>query len=593
MKFKPTEQQSNIVELAKKYDIVKVSAGSGASKTTTIQLIANEIQTPSLYLAFNKSMATEAASKFGHSSHVECMTTHSLAYRKVGIKYTHKLSRPKGKYVNVAGTGNEIASFFRIPDFPVVEKEYDEDVVIKKAYIGLIIRDTVNKFEHSADDELTKEHIPTHHIKDIKKRYSEVSIKKFNNFVFRYAKKLWEERTDTLSEVICTHDTYLKLFQLKKLKMQGYEVIYLDEAQDTNSCVLDIFLNQADHAKLVLVGDSFQSIYQWRGSINAMQQVVGMEGVLTKSFRFGEEVAKIANYILDGAFTLQGFEKVDSKVSVEREVIDKSKPYTIIYRTNMNLLFDALDLLSKGESVNVNFDTSDFTKMVTSAVELFNGNVNKVKHEEIVPYECWESFKTEAKNQPELNRIANIVESGDDERVIKTLHRYKAKGDEKITLVTAHRSKGLEWDQVWLSDDFPSVYDKEGKFIGLSEAERNLLYVSATRAKKNLKYNQTVADIIDYKSKSGKPNKKGSGGVKVSTLDDMQMEIMDNDGLPTPKGDHAQDAVNRGVEEYFSPLVDDNSGEELHHGMSLNDFESPMNYEGINQDLKLYGALIK
>ena len=185
------------------------------------------------------------------------------------------------------------------------------------------------------------------------------------------------------------------------------------------------------------------------------------------------------------------------------------------------------------------------------------------------------------------------MESGDDERVIKILHSYKAKGNEKITLVTAHRSKGLEWDQVWLSDDFPSVYDKEGKFIGLSEAERNLLYVSATRAKKNLKYNQTVADIIDYKSKSVKPNKKGSDGVKVSTLDEMQMEMIDNDGLPTPKGDHAQDAVNRGIEEYFSPLVDDNSGEELHHGRSLNDFESPVDYEGINQDLKLYGSLIK
>ena len=590
MKFKPTKQQEHVVQLAKEHNIVKVSAGSGASKTTTLQLVADEIQLPSLYLAFNKSMATEAKGKF--PSHVDCMTTHSLAYRKEGIKYTHKLSRPKGKYVNVAGTGNEIATFFRIPDFPVDEKDYSDEVVIKKAFVGLIIRDTVNKFEHSADDHLEKDHIPYHHIQDIKKRYSEVDIKKFNNFVFRYAKKLWEERTDTLSEVLCTHDTYLKLFQLKKLKMQGYSVIYLDESQDTNSCVLDIFLNQADHAKLVLVGDSFQSIYQWRGSVNAMEKVEGAEGVLTKSFRFGSPIADIANHILDGAFHLEGFEEVESKVSVGREVVDKAKPYTIIYRTNMNLLFDALDLLSKGKSVNVNFDTSDFTKMVTSAVELFNGNVNKVKHEEIVPYESWESFKTEAKNQPELNRIANIVESGDDERVIKTLHRYKAKGDEKITLVTAHRSKGLEWDQVWLSDDFPSVYDKNGKFIGLNDAERNLLYVAATRAKKALKYNQTVADIIDYKTKSD-PLIKKVGGVKISTLDEMQMEMMDNDGLPTPRGDHAQDAVNRGIEEYFSPLVDDNSGEELHHGMSLNDFESPMDAEGINQDLKLYSSYLK
>lgn len=590
MKFKPTEQQSNIIKLAKKHPIIKISAGSGCTKTSTLEFVADEIQEPSLYLAFNKSMANEAKGKF--PSHVECMTTHSLAYRKVGVKYTHKLSRPKGGYVNVAGTGNEVATYFRIPDFLVTEKEDSEDVVIKKAFIGLIIRDTVNKFEHSDDDTLTKEHIPYHHTKDIKKRYPEVEIKKFNNFIFRYAKRLWKERVDTLSEVLCTHDTYLKLFQLKKMKLTGYSIIYLDEAQDTNPCVLDIFLNQEGHAKLVLVGDSFQSIYQWRGSVNAMEQVTGKEGLLTKSFRFGDEVANIANCILDGAFTLQGHEEVDSKVSVKHEVIDKSKPYTIIYRTNMNLLFDALDLLSRGESVNVNFDTSDFTKMVTSAAALFSNNLSKVKHEDIVPYESWESFKSEAKNQSELNRVAHIVESGDDERVLKILHRYKAKGDEQITLVTAHRSKGLEWDQVWLSDDFPSIYDRNGKFVGLAEAERNLLYVSATRAKKNLKYNQTVADIIDCKSKYSKRPCNASG-IKISTFDEMQMEMLDNSGLPTPKGDHATDAVERGVEEYFSPLVDDNSGEELHHGMSLNDFESPMDFEGIEQDLKLYSALLK
>lgn len=587
MKFKPTKQQENVVKLASEHNIVKVSAGSGASKTTTLQLVAKSIQKPSLYLAFNKSMAEEAKDKF--PPHVDCMTTHSLAYRKVGVKYTHKLSRPKGKYVNVAGTGNEIASYFRIPDFPVVEKEDGEDIVIRRSYIGLIIRDTVNKFEHSDDDKLSKEHIPPYHVRDIRSRYSEVNIKKFNNLVFRYAKKLWDERTDTFSEVLCTHDTYLKLFQLKKLKLQGYSVIYLDEAQDTNSCVLDIFMNQESDAKLVLVGDSFQSIYQWRGSVNAMESVVGVEGKLTKSFRFGQPIADVANHILEGEFQLEGYEKVESKVSEECKVVDKSKPYTIIYRTNMNLLFDALDLLSKGESVNVNFDTSDFTKMVTSAVELYNGNVHKVKHEEIVPYESWEAFKTEAKNQPELNRIATIVEGGDDKRVIEVLHKYKSNGDEKITLVTAHRSKGLEWEQVWLSDDFPSIYNKEGKFVGLPDAERNLLYVAATRAKKRLKYNSTIKEIL---KRSTLENTTGCT-TNIQTFDEYHMEHLDNEGLLTPKGDGAKDAVNRGIEEYFSPMVDDNSGEQEFHGMSMNDFESGMDLESVNSDLKLYTAYLK
>lgn len=75
MKITPTKQQKEIIKLAKENSLLKVSAGSGCAKSSTLKLIADEIQEPSLYLAFNKSMATEAKGKFPH--HVDCMTTHS------------------------------------------------------------------------------------------------------------------------------------------------------------------------------------------------------------------------------------------------------------------------------------------------------------------------------------------------------------------------------------------------------------------------------------------------------------------------------------------------------------------------------------
>ena len=66
---------------------------------------------------------------------------------------------------------------------------------------------------------------------------------------------------------------------------------------------------------------------------------------------------------------------------------------------------------------------------------------------------------------------------------------------------TAHKIKGLEFDQIWLAEDFPSAYSK-GRYVGLPEEERNLLYVAVTRAKKVLEYNSTVLEVLEGYSTS-------------------------------------------------------------------------------------------
>lgn len=54
-----------------------------------------------------------------------------------------------------------------------------------------------------------------------------------------------------------------------------------------------------------------------------------------------------------------------------------------------------------------------------------------------------------------------------------------------IFFATAHKSKGLEFDQVWLTDDFVRFF-KDGKEIEPDDVEPeeiNILYVALTRAK--------------------------------------------------------------------------------------------------------------
>ena len=63
--------------------------------------------------------------------------------------------------------------------------------------------------------------------------------------------------------------------------------------------------------------------------------------------------------------------------------------------------------------------------------------------------------------------------------------------DAQVTVSTAHRSKGLEWPVVMLSEDFTDITDPL-----LSQEERqdetNLLYVAVTRARKTLVLNELV-----------------------------------------------------------------------------------------------------
>ena len=51
--------------------------------------------------------------------------------------------------------------------------------------------------------------------------------------------------------------------------------------------------------------------------------------------------------------------------------------------------------------------------------------------------------------------------------------------DAQVTVSTAHRSKGLEWPVVMLSEDFTDITDPL-----LSQDETNLLYVAVTRMRR-------------------------------------------------------------------------------------------------------------
>ncbi|HBT8980387.1 TPA: hypothetical protein MCM29_005126 [Klebsiella pneumoniae] len=139
-KFSPTKEQKESLNVFEIEQILKISAKAGTGKTSTLKFIAeSHPELTFLYVAFNKSMANDAAKKFPDNVHV--MTIHSLAYRNIGKHYAHKLTRPTGRYINMAGTGSEIAQHYGIFDM----KDHN-GAVLTKNYLGSIVKDTVNTF---------------------------------------------------------------------------------------------------------------------------------------------------------------------------------------------------------------------------------------------------------------------------------------------------------------------------------------------------------------------------------------------------------------------------------------------------------------
>lgn len=363
--------------------------------------------------------------------------------------------------------------------------------------ITSLVKDTVSKFEQSADEQITAKHVPTKKIEECiraNKTEFELTDKILIDIALVYAEKLWQERIDLKSKVMCSHDTYLKLYQLSKPQLD-FDCIIGDEFQDVNPVVADIILRQP--TQKVLIGDPNQSIYGWRGARNYLKDSPEYERLyLSKSFRYGPEIAELAMTVIKYQRHLEGFEERSTNIGH----VDTTKPYTKIFRTNSCLLTEAVELISEGVAVSVDINTKDFVNKIYNVISLKNGDKYKVKHKDIIIFEDYMELLAEAEYDPELNRIVKIVESDNTYDFIRSLKTYKKPRNPHALFTTGHKAKGLEWDNVIMADDFPLPRNDQGEYAELAQGEVNLLYVCLTRAQKNLQINTSIAMIRDERN---------------------------------------------------------------------------------------------
>ena len=446
-----TSEQKKIVA----YDVegdttLNVIAFAGTGKTTT--LIEYSRARPTLqflYVAFNRSVRIEAQKKF--PPNVMCRTSHSLAYSEFGAPHenriveTLRLSTVK----NLLGLNS-----------------YKE---------AKTVEETLTNFLISADLKFSKTHIPWLSPNDTRSP----------GFYLDMAARFWVMMCDPNNQSkIMLHDGYLKLYQLSKPKLY-YDSILLDEAQDTNPVVADIILSQS--CPKILVGDPHQQIYAWRGAEDAMGRIEADDALyLTQTFRFGEEIAWLANEILE---TFKGETK---RVRGVAPRTDKIQPgdFAVIARTNATL-FDEAVTLSKSHKVAFLGGIKGYRfNDITNVYLLYAFRKSEINSPFIRSFPSYPALKDYAEEAQDWEMIANcrVVEKYKN-RIPDVVEEIRTAAVDKefaeVVLTTAHKAKGHEFSRIRICNDFP-LFFPEGD---LSEApiipreEANLLYVTVTRAK--------------------------------------------------------------------------------------------------------------
>ncbi|NXC42780.1 FBH1 helicase, partial [Penelope pileata] len=276
------EQQRILNHKIERGQVVKIMAFAGTGKTSTLAKYAEKFADLNfLYVTFNKAVTERARLVF--PKNVTCKTFHSLAFGSVGKYY-----KEKGK-LNFSKLSAYSVSF-------LIQNREGQSLFIR----GKTVSQTLENFFASSDEEICQEHTPnwfknTHG----ERRLVSPEEKRIN---VEEAKEIWRNMknldADVEKKYKITCDGYLKLWQLSKPQLSGYDAIFVDEAQDCTPAIVDIVLSQT--CGVILVGDPHQQIYSFRGAVNTLYMVPHTHiYYLTQSFRFGPEIAYVGATILD------------------------------------------------------------------------------------------------------------------------------------------------------------------------------------------------------------------------------------------------------------------------------------------------------
>lgn len=493
MAFIPSAQQATVfswINKGKGNSFVQAVAGAG--KTTTLINGAKQMKGSILLVAFNKKIADELASRISMDD--EITNADAKTFHSIGLTAWTKFS---GKFPKITG--------YKVNDI-IRDLKIDEDYAnfVKKLVslakqTGLQVHDDVEKWNalverHDLDADLAKGCTVTLGV--------------------QYAIDVLEANNQNLNVVDFDDMIYFPV--LKKIKMPvQYDWVLVDEAQDTNPVrrMLAKMLCKPN-GRMIWVGDKHQAIYGFTGAdADAVDQIIRefrcSELPLTVTYRCPKAVVTAAkayvNHIEAHETAPEG--KV-SNISNDdfTKIMESMTPNdAILCRKNAPLVKTAYRLIKQGIACQIEGKSdigqqilmmlnkwkrvktlADFLDKLTEweATQITkHSDAKGVKKGKEMLVESIkdraETIRVLCEGCPDLNCVRNKVETmfGD----LKDGEKSR-----RVILSSVHKSKGREWNNVYVLGFNEYMPSKMAKQAWQQEQEKNLIYVAFTRAQATL-----------------------------------------------------------------------------------------------------------
>lgn len=454
---------------------IKVTAFAGTGKTSTLKEYAgSRIELPMTYIAYNKAIQEHAERTM--PKNVRSKTIHSLAYAKYGKEYKEKLGNLKiGQVMKFLGT-----------------KDYK---------VGLFVTGTLEKFFSSAFDYIDERSVPP----GANKVFGEGSDSK----IVEAAEKTWRACMHLGNpDVVMPHDGYLKLYQLSNPQLRT-GLVLMDESQDTTPCVWDIIMRQ--RSPKIVVGDPHQTIYQFRGSVNAMDMIVPepeRDLPLTKSFRFGPALAEEATRLLS-VFSgekrkITGNESLCTKIVQHSGAAPMLEGALTLCRGNSMIFEEAYNASQLGKVGFIGGSSGYRLDLYLDGLKLKRGEKSSIGNALLRIFNNFDDFEdfAMATEDVELQAVVHATRKygSDLERRVATIRAAEVDPRfAKYVFSTIHKAKGLEWPRVILGEDIVRViqnHQADPKVYPYGPEEANLLYVALTRASSEVYMSSEIHNFI-------------------------------------------------------------------------------------------------
>lgn len=279
-----------------------------------------------------------------------------------------------------------------------------------------LVKKSLENYLYSQESFLDKRHIDKKFLNLIEEKFQEKIDEKT---LMDDLLNLWEKCLSPSSDFVITHDVYLKRFSMVHHAWPG-KYWMLDEGQDWSDAFLASWRQNTEYS--IRAGDPFQKIYDWNNQHTLPWVVPGeQEFWLTHSFR-----------------TNQGLEDY---VNQELRALSSSKKWS--------------------SALNQKCDISNINETVEH-IQNFQPDVILASR--------WNVLQ-DMYNQLIQAKIPCCL-------INENQHDFCVK--QGIQLRTIHTSKGLDFNRVWIADNFLSKDEAKNM-------KHKLLYVALTRTKKAIR----------------------------------------------------------------------------------------------------------